>query len=621
MNTFLPTTRLGWTGMFLTRVGFGAWAIGGGDWAYAWGHQDDAASVAAIRHAVESGINWIDTAAVYGLGHSEEVVAAALAGLPEADRPYVFTKGGQVWDPADRSAKPRRVGAPASIRTEVEASLRRLRVEQIDLYQMHWPAEDGTPVQEYWQVFTDLKREGKIRAAGLSNHGILQLEAAEEIGAVDAIQPRFNLIHRDAADDVLLWAREHEAGVIVYSPMASGLLTGTFTAARAAGLEPGDWRASHPDFTEPALSANLALADVLRPVAERHGVTPAAVAVAWTLAFPGVTGAIVGARNPGQVDGWLPAATLELKEDDLSDIAAAIRATGAGTGPVSPSANLLKTGTKLGHATTPALRVRRRRRRDGRRLGRRLGRREGGGEQVAGGQAAVGPPLLGDGQDLLLGRQVVQRIGGLDGLAERQVARQHDVLAPQRDEQRALHGPRADAGNRGELGQQLIVGQGGQYVLVQPAVRHPLGQVAQRADLTPGQAGLAELAGIDGQQFGGRGEMPVEQRLDAGHGAAGGRDGQLLAGDLEQQGAVQVHRRQLGQPRPGVEVRPFVDEPSQYRIGVAQVGARLLQPCGVAGVFGHGAHRRHYCSCSFSRRSVRTISMIAATVSWRAQSR
>jgi len=338
MNTFLPTTRLGWTGMFLTRVGFGAWAIGGGDWAYAWGHQDDAASVAAIRHAVESGINWIDTAAVYGLGHSEEVVAAALAGLPEADRPYVFTKGGQVWDPADRSAKPRRVGAPASIRTEVEASLRRLRVEQIDLYQMHWPAEDGTPVQEYWQVFTDLKREGKIRAAGLSNHGILQLEAAEEIGAVDAIQPRFNLIHRDAADDVLLWAREHEAGVIVYSPMASGLLTGTFTATRAAGLEPGDWRAGHPDFTEPALSADLALADALRPVAERHGVTPAAVAVAWTLAFPGVTGAIVGARNPGQVDGWLPAATLELKEDDLSDIAAAIRATGAGTGPVSPSA-------------------------------------------------------------------------------------------------------------------------------------------------------------------------------------------------------------------------------------------------------------------------------------------
>ena len=201
---------------------------------------------------------------------------------------------------------------------------------------MHWPAEDGTPLEEYWQVFTDLKREGKIRAAGLSNHGVLQLEAASQIGNVDAIQPPFSLIHRDTAGDLLLWAREHGAGVIVYSPMASGLLTGAFTAARAAGLQPGDWRAGHPDFTEPALSANLALAEALRPVAERHGVTPAAVAVAWTLAFPGVTGAIVGARGPRQVDGWLPAAALELKDDDLSDIAAAIRATGAGSGPVSP---------------------------------------------------------------------------------------------------------------------------------------------------------------------------------------------------------------------------------------------------------------------------------------------
>jgi len=337
-TTALPTTALGRTGMRLTRVGFGAWAIGGGDWAFAWGNQDDAASVTAIRHAVESGINWIDTAAVYGLGHSEEVVASALAGLPESDRPYVFTKGGLVWDPADRSAAPRRVGAPASIRAEVEASLRRLRVERIDLYQMHWPAEDGTPVEEYWQVFTDLKREGKIRAAGLSNHGVPLLDAAERVGTVDAIQPPFSLIHRDIAADVLPWAEKHHTGVIVYSPMASGLLTGAFTAERAARLEPGDWRAGHPDFTEPAVSANLALAEALRPVAERHGVTPAAVAVAWTLAFPGVTGAIVGARSPRQVDGWLPAATLELKDDDRSDIAAAVRATGAGNGPAAPGA-------------------------------------------------------------------------------------------------------------------------------------------------------------------------------------------------------------------------------------------------------------------------------------------
>jgi len=336
MTTSLPATRLGWTDMLLTRVGFGAWAIGGGGWAYAWGGQDDAESIAAIRHAVESGVNWIDTAAVYGLGHSEEVVAAALAGIPEADRPYVFTKAGLVWDPADRSAAPRRAGSPASLRAEVEASLRRLQVERIDLYQMHWPAADGTPVEEYWQAFADLKREGKVRAIGLSNHDIHQLEAASEIANVDAIQPPFNLIHRDAADDVLLWAREHEAGVIVYSPMASGLLTGAFTAERAAGLEPGDWRAGDPDFTGRALSHNLALAGALRPVAERQGVTTAAVAVAWTLSFPGVTGAIVGARRPGQVDCWLPAATLELKEDDLADIAAAVRATGAGTGPASP---------------------------------------------------------------------------------------------------------------------------------------------------------------------------------------------------------------------------------------------------------------------------------------------
>jgi aryl-alcohol dehydrogenase-like predicted oxidoreductase len=335
MTTSLPVTKLGRTDMLLTRVGFGAWAIGGGGWAFAWGDQDDSESIAAIRHAVESGVNWIDTAAVYGLGHSEEVVAAALAGIPEANRPYVFTKGGLVWDPDDRTIAPRRVGDPASLRAEVEASLRRLNVERIDLYQMHWPAEDGTRVEEYWQAFLDLKREGKVRAVGLSNHDTGQLEAAEGIGHVDAIQPQFNLIHRDAAGDVLPWAHEHGAGVIVYSPMASGLLTGAFTAERAARLEPGDWRAGHSDFTGRALLANLTLAGALRLVAERHGVTPAAVAIAWTLAFPGVTGAIVGARRPGQVDGWLPAATLELNEDDLADIAAAVRATGAGTGPAT----------------------------------------------------------------------------------------------------------------------------------------------------------------------------------------------------------------------------------------------------------------------------------------------
>src|ERR1700677_3453337 len=239
MAVSLPTTRLGQTDMPLTRVGFGAWAIGGGGWSFAWGDQDDAESIGAIRTAVESGVNWIDTAAVYGLGHSEEVVATALAGLPEADRPYVFTKGGLVWDPADRSAPSRRVGAPASLRAGVEASLRRLRVDRIDLYQMHWPAQDGTSIQEYWQVFADLKREGKVRAIGLSNHNVWQLQAAEDIAAVDAIQPQFSLIHRDTADDMLLWASEHKAGAIVYRPMASGLLTRAFTARRARRPAPG----------------------------------------------------------------------------------------------------------------------------------------------------------------------------------------------------------------------------------------------------------------------------------------------------------------------------------------------------------------------------------------------
>lgn len=335
MTDSLERAAFGRTDMTITRVGFGAWAIGGGGWAFAWGEQDDAESVAAIRHAVESGINWVDTAAVYGLGHSEEVVSRALKDLPEADRPYVFTKGGLVWDENDRSKPPRRVGNPASLRREVEASLRRLGVERIDLYQMHWPAEDGTPVEEYWQTFTELRAEGKIRAAGLSNHGPAQLGAAESIGHVDTLQPLFNLIHREAASDVIPWCAEHGTGVIVYSPMASGLLTGTFTAERAAALGEGDWRSASPDFTGAGLDRNLALAGELRPAAGRHGVSVGAIAVAWTLTFPNVR-AIVGARSPQQVDGWLPAADLTLDDKDLSEIAAAITSTGAGSGPVRP---------------------------------------------------------------------------------------------------------------------------------------------------------------------------------------------------------------------------------------------------------------------------------------------
>ena len=334
-TTPLPTRPLGKSGMDITRVGFGAWAIGGGNWQFAWGAQDDAESVAGIRHAIESGINWIDTAAVYGLGHSEEVVARALDGIAEDDRPYVFTKVGVIWDPADRSAPSRRMMSPAIVRREVDASLRRLRAERIDLYQVHWPPrDDGTPLEEYWQVMVDLKAEGKVRAIGLCNHDAAQLGQAETIAHVDSLQPRFSAIDRGAAVDIA-WADAHGTGVIVYSPMQSGLLTGAFSRERVAGLPKDDWRRTHPDFTT-GLDANLALAGALVPVAQRHGVSVAAVAVAWTLAWPGVTGAIVGARRPGQVDGWLPAAGLRLTSADLDEIADGIRRTAAGTGPLTP---------------------------------------------------------------------------------------------------------------------------------------------------------------------------------------------------------------------------------------------------------------------------------------------
>jgi len=332
----LPTTPLGTTGMRITRVGFGAWAIGGGGWTFAWGNQDDADSIAAIRHAVERGITWIDTAAVYGLGHSEEIVARALRDMPANDRPYVLTKAGLVWDDRNRAAPPRRVGDPLSIRRELEASLRRLEVERIDLYQMHWPAEDGIPLEDYWGTLLQLKAEGKVRAVGLSNHDVRQLDAAERLGHVDTLQPPFSAIRREVAAAELPWCAAHGTGVIVYSPMQSGLLTGTFSVARAARLDTDDWRSHAPDFTGLGLRRNLALADALRPIAERHGATVAAVAVAWTLAWPGVSGAIVGARSPAQVNGWIGAAALALTDTDLAEIAGAIQRTGAGTGPVRP---------------------------------------------------------------------------------------------------------------------------------------------------------------------------------------------------------------------------------------------------------------------------------------------
>ena len=332
----LPTRPLGTSGLEITTVGFGAWAIGGGGWAFGWGPQDDADSLATMRHAIELGINWIDTAAVYGLGHSEEVVGRLLHDLPASERPLVFTKCGLLWDDRDRMAEARRTLKPASIRHEVEASLRRLGVERIDLYQFHWPDETGTPVEDSWRAMVRLVEEGKVRAIGVSNFDVALLARCEAIRHVDSLQPPFSLIRRDVAEREIPWSAEHGNGVIAYSPMQSGILTESFSAARVAALAPDDWRRRSAQFREPNLSRNVALRDALKPIARRHGTTVSAIAIAWTLAWPGVTGAIVGARTPAQVDGWIGAATVELTVADLEEVAAAILRSRAGSGPVQP---------------------------------------------------------------------------------------------------------------------------------------------------------------------------------------------------------------------------------------------------------------------------------------------
>ncbi len=327
MTASLPLRRLGNQGPEITRVGFGAWAVGGGGWAYGWGPQDDTSSLAAMRHALELGVNWIDTAAVYGLGHSEEVVGRLLRELPVDERPLVFTKCGLVWDIEHPMAETKRILAPASIRRECEASLRRLGVERIDLYQFHRPDDSGVPVEDSWGEMTRLVAEGKVRWAGVSNFGVELLEPCEKIRHVDSLQPPLSLIRRGALDAEIPWCAAHGTGVIVYSPMQAGLLTDRWTKERVQQLAPDDWRRGSPNFQSPALERNLALRDALAPVARRHGATIAAVAVAWTLTRPGVTGAIVGARSPEQVDGWIGAARLELTPADLAEIDRAIAIT------------------------------------------------------------------------------------------------------------------------------------------------------------------------------------------------------------------------------------------------------------------------------------------------------
>ena len=290
-----------------------------------------------MRRALELGVNWIDTAAVYGLGHSEEVVGRLLRDLPPRSRPLVFTKGGNVWNEADRMAPPRRTLEPASIRHECEASLRRLGVERIDLYQFHWPDTIGTAVEDSWAEMGRLVDAGKVRYGGVSNFDVALLDRCARLRHVASLQPPFSLIRRGAAANVIPWCVRHRTGIIVYSPMQAGILTDSFSLERVGRMAAGDWRRQSPEFRSPAVEQNLALRDGLVPIARRHGVTVSAVAIAWVLAWTGVTGAIVGARTAAQVDGWIGGAALTLTSADLDEISALVTRTGAGKGPARPS--------------------------------------------------------------------------------------------------------------------------------------------------------------------------------------------------------------------------------------------------------------------------------------------
>jgi len=290
-----------------------------------------------MRRAIELGINWIDTAAVYGLGHSEQVVGGFLRSLPRSQWPFIFTKCGQIWDERNPMQDTQRVLRPESIRRECEASLRRLGIERIDLYQFHWPDETGTPIEDSWGEMLRLIEEGKVRLGGASNFDIDLLNRCAAIRHVDSMQPPFSLIHRDAAAREVPWCEAHKTGVICYSPMQSGLLTDRFSALRVAGMAKDDWRRRSAEFNSPNLERNLALRDALRPIAYRHGTSVSSVAIAWVLSWPGVTAAIVGARGPEQVEGWIDAANLELTPDDLVEIATAIDRSHAGNGPSMPS--------------------------------------------------------------------------------------------------------------------------------------------------------------------------------------------------------------------------------------------------------------------------------------------
>lgn len=315
----MQTRQLGNSDLYITPLGVGAWAMGGAGWLFSWSHQDDDASISAIHAALDAGMNWIDTAAVYGLGHSEEVVAKALKGRP--NRPYVFTKAARIWDENRRIGKSLKAD---SVRRECEASLRRLKVDVIDLYQIHWPEPDED-VEEGWATLARLKEEGKVRWIGVSNFNLGQLKRAQAVAPITSLQPPYSLIRREVEEDALPYCADHNIGVIAYSPMGSGLLTGTMTRERIANLPEDDWRRRGPQFQEPLVTRNLKIADKLKEIAARHDRGAGEAAVAWVLRNIVATGAIVGVRSREQVAGVIGAMDFRLSDDEISEIEAFVQ--------------------------------------------------------------------------------------------------------------------------------------------------------------------------------------------------------------------------------------------------------------------------------------------------------
>lgn len=318
----MQTKLLGNSDLNITTIGFGAWAIGGLGYEFSWGPQDDQDSINAIHRALELGINWIDTAPGYGMGHSEEIIAKALAGW-SGSRPYIFTKCGLRWD--DQGKIHKNLSAE-SIQEECEDSLRRLDVETIDLLQIHWPTETMEDIDEAWGILAKLQTEGKVRWIGVSNFDVQQMERAKAIAPITSLQPPYSLLRREIEAEILPYCQQEGIGVIVYSPMYSGLLTGAMTRERAANLPDNDWRKRDVEFIEPNLSANLLLVERLETIGDRHGRSVGEVAIAWTLNHPAVTGAIVGARSVKQVDGVMKAAELQLSETEIAELESPITA-------------------------------------------------------------------------------------------------------------------------------------------------------------------------------------------------------------------------------------------------------------------------------------------------------